>query len=103
MLERARLAPLVDDRVDGTTMLAERLRRKPASDTLLAACRHLDVEPARTAVFETSRDGIAAGRAGGFELVVGVGRGDAASSLRAGGADLVVADLGEILELGMAA
>jgi beta-phosphoglucomutase-like phosphatase (HAD superfamily) len=47
MLERARLAPLVDDRVDGTTMLAERLRRKPASDTLLAACRHLDVADSR--------------------------------------------------------
>jgi beta-phosphoglucomutase-like phosphatase (HAD superfamily) len=103
MLERARLAPLIDDRVDGTTMVAERLRSKPASDTLLAACRHLHVDPAHTAVFETSPDGIAAGRAGGFELVVGVGRGDAASSLRAGGADLVVADLGEILEVGLAA
>lgn len=103
MLERARLAPLIDERVDGRTMLDERLRSKPASDTLLAACRHLAVEPTRTAVFETSRDGITAGRAGGFELVVGVGRGDAASALRAGGADLVVSDLGEILEHSLAA
>jgi beta-phosphoglucomutase-like phosphatase (HAD superfamily) len=103
MLERARLTPLFDARVDGTTMLAERLRRKPASDTLLAACGRLSADPGRTAVFETTRDGIAAGRAGGFELVVGVGRGDAASALRAGGADLVVSELGEILEHGLAA
>ena len=103
ILERARLAALVDDRVDGNTMAAERLARKPAADTLLAACRHLGAPPERSVVFETTPDGIDAGRAGGFELVVGVGRADAARALHAHGADFVVADLGEIIEPRLAA
>jgi beta-phosphoglucomutase-like phosphatase (HAD superfamily) len=103
ILDRARLETLIDGRVDGTTMLAQHLRRQPATDTLFAACTQLGVEPARTVVFETTPDGIAAGRAGHFELVVGVGRGDQADALRARGADLVVADLGEIVEHNLAA
>jgi HAD superfamily hydrolase (TIGR01509 family) len=103
ILERARLTALVDDRVDGNTMAAERLARKPAADTLLAACRHLGTPPERAVVFETTPDGIDAGRAGGFELVVGVGRADAARALTAHGADFVVGDLGDIIEPRLAA
>jgi HAD superfamily hydrolase (TIGR01509 family) len=103
ILERAHLAELVDDRVDANTMAAERLARKPAADTLLAACRHLGTPPERAVVFETTPEGIDAGRAGGFELVVGVARADAAKALRAHGADLVVADLGDIIEPRLAA
>jgi beta-phosphoglucomutase-like phosphatase (HAD superfamily) len=103
MVGRAHLTSLIDDCVDGNTVLAEHLHRKPSPDMYLAACRHLQVAPEHTAVFETTRDGIMAGRAGGFELVVGVGRGDAANALRAEGADLVVADLGEILDRALAA
>ena len=84
-------------------MLAERLRRKPAPDTLLAACRHLGVAPDHTVVFETSPDGVTAARTGGFELVVGVDQFGQAGALQAQGADLVVADLGEILEMRLAA
>ena len=98
LCERARLGALIDDYVDGNTAVAERLRRKPAPDMLLAACRHLDVDPARTVVFETTADGVDAGRAGGFELVVAVDREIAAPGLRAHGADLVVEDLGALLE-----
>ena len=61
LLARARLTDLVADCVDGRTMLAEGLERKPSPDMLLAACRHLGVSPDRTAVFETTRDGIVAG------------------------------------------
>jgi HAD superfamily hydrolase (TIGR01509 family) len=103
MLDRARLTSLIDDRVDGNTMAVEGLRRKPAPDMLLAACHHLGVEPERAAVFETTRDGVRAGRAGGFELVVAVDQSGDANALRAQGADLVVADLGEILEHAVAA
>lgn len=103
MLEQAQLASLVDALIDGDMMVSEGLRRKPAADTLLAACRHLGVEPARTAVFETTADGVTAGRAGGFELVVGVDQAGEAGPLRAGGADLVVTDLGELLERRLAA
>jgi HAD superfamily hydrolase (TIGR01509 family) len=103
LLARARLATLIEDCVDGRTMLAERLHRKPAPDMLLAACRHLNVAPDHTAVFETTPDGVRAGRAGGFGLVVAVEQDGNAEALRARGADLVVADLGEILERELAA
>ena len=82
MLEEVRLATLVDDRIDGDTMRVERLRPAPAPDTLLAACRHLGVEPGRAAVFETTPDGVAAGRDGGFELVIGIAQAGGGSQLR---------------------
>lgn len=97
LLERAHLATLIDACVDGNTVRSEHLRRKPEPDMLLAACRHLGVEPERTVVFETTAQGVDAGRAGGFEMVVAVDR-DPAAPLRGHGADLVVADLGELLE-----
>ena len=72
LLERARLTRLIDAYVDGNTARSEHLRRKPAPDMLLAACRQLGVSPDRTAVFETTLDGVEAGRAGKFETVVAV-------------------------------
>ena len=103
LLDRAGLANLVDEGVDGATVRAEGLRRKPAPDMLLAASRRLGVAPDHAAVFETSVDGVVAGRAGGFELVVAVDHGGEANVLRAEGADLVVSDLGEILVRAIAA
>lgn len=50
------------------------------------------------AVFEDALAGVAAGRAGGFGLVVGVDRVGHADDLRASGADIVVDDLNELLE-----
>jgi HAD superfamily hydrolase (TIGR01509 family) len=98
LLERARLTRLIDTYVDGNTVRSEQLRRKPAPDMLLSACRRLGVGPERTVVFETTLDGVEAGRAGQFEMVVAVDQLGAASELTAHGADLVVADLGELLE-----
>jgi beta-phosphoglucomutase-like phosphatase (HAD superfamily) len=98
LLEGVQLMALIDECVDGNTARVEGLRRKPSPDMLLAACGHLDVDPARTIVFETTAAGVEAGRAGGFERVVGVDRDGAAASLRAHGADLVVSDLGALLE-----
>jgi beta-phosphoglucomutase-like phosphatase (HAD superfamily) len=65
---------------------------------LLAACRQLGATPDRTAVFETTLDGVDAGRAGKFEVVVAVDQQSEAPRLEAHGADLVVTDLGELLE-----
>lgn len=103
LLDRAGLADLVDERVDGTTVRSEALRRKPAPDMLLAAARRLGVAPERTAVFETTVDGVVAGRAGGFDVVVAVDHGGESEALRAQGADVVVSDLGEILAQALAA
>ena len=98
LLEGARLAPLIDCCIDGAAAEAQGLRRKPAPDMLLAATRALGVDPARTAVFETNEEGVIAGRTGGFEFVVAVDQEGQGKKLRACGADLVVSDLGEILE-----
>jgi HAD superfamily hydrolase (TIGR01509 family) len=98
MLEQARLSRYVDVCIDGAIMLEEGLRRKPAPDTLLAACRRLGVEPGRSAVFETTVDGVDAARSGGFVAVVGVDQSGERRALQTHGADLTAADLGEIIE-----
>jgi HAD superfamily hydrolase (TIGR01509 family) len=103
MLERAGLADLVDDCVDGSAMVAERLRPKPAPDTLFAACRRVGVAPEHAAAFETTPSGVAAARAAGVALVIGVAANADAQSLRAAGADQVLEALGDLLAEELAA
>ncbi len=98
ILERAGLAALIDERVDGNTIRSEHLQSKPAPDTLFAACSRLGVEPGRAAAFETTPVGVAAARAAGFGLVIGVDRRGRADMLPPHGADRVVTDLSALLE-----
>lgn len=98
VLRAAGLEQLFDQRVDGATAAEEHLAGKPAPDTYLAAARRLHVVPARAVVFEDALAGVEAGRAGHFGLVVGVDRVGQAAALAAHGADVVVADLSELLE-----
>ena len=86
-----------DAQVDGTDADRLGLEGKPAPDFFLEAARRLDVAPAHAAVLEDALAGVAAGRAGGFGLVVGVDRARHAAQLRASGADLVVSDLAELI------
>ena len=53
----------------------------------------MGVAPARAAVVEDAIAGVAAARAGGFALVVGIDRAGAPGDLARAGADLVVTDL----------
>ncbi len=87
---------LFDVRVDGTHAEAMRLQGKPAPDIFLAAAGALKVDPQRAVVVEDALAGVAAGRAGGFGLVVGVDRVGQADALRGHGADVVVKDLGSL-------
>ena len=98
LLEGAGLTGLITQCVDGKAVISDGLRRKPAPDMLLAACSALGIEPAHAAVFETAEDGVVAGRAGGFELVVAVEQDGNRKALEARGADLVIGDLGQMLE-----
>jgi HAD superfamily hydrolase (TIGR01509 family) len=98
LLERAGLATLIDERVDGAAIVAERLRPRPEPDLVLAACRRLGVEPGQAAVFETNAAGVAAARSAGVGLVVGVDPLGHGRALRSAGADLVAAGLAELLE-----
>lgn len=83
--------------VDGVVAAREGLPGKPAPDTFLHAARVLGVAAERAVVLEDAGSGVAAGRAGGFGLVIGVDRGAGAEELLREGADLVVHDLKELL------
>lgn len=98
VLRAAGLAELVPVRVDALVAAREGLAGKPAPDTFLAAARMVGVPPSGAAVFEDALAGVAAGRAGGFALVVGVDRTGQAQALVASGADVVVTDLAELLD-----
>lgn len=98
VLSAAGITHLFDVRVDGETSAELGLAGKPAPDTFLAAADRLGVPPAAAAVVEDALSGVEAGRNGGFALVVGVDRAGQAEALRAHGADLVVADLAELVD-----
>ena len=98
LIDRARLARLVDECVDGRIAAAEALARKPAPDMLLAACRRIGVEADHAAAFETKREGVQAAREGGFGFIVALAGDDDMLALQDRGADVVVSDLGELVE-----
>jgi alpha,alpha-trehalase len=91
------IADLFDARVDGVAIAQLNLAGKPAPDTFLKAAEQLGVEPKRAVVVEDAISGVQAGRDGGFGLVIGVDRKGDAEALRENGANIVVADLGEML------
>jgi HAD superfamily hydrolase (TIGR01509 family) len=82
--------------VDGNVIASEGLAGKPHPDPFLEAARRLGFEPGRCVVVEDAIAGVEAGRAGDFGLVVGVAREIDPERLREAGADVVVADLGEL-------
>ena len=97
VLQVAGLADLIDHRVDGVVAKQRHLAGKPAPDTFLAAAADLHVPKERAVVFEDALVGVEAGKAGGFGFVVGVDRLGQADALREHGADVVVADLADLL------
>jgi len=98
ILNSAGIEGLFDVRIDGVIAKQRGLRGKPAPDTFLAAAEELKVPATQAVVFEDAQAGVAAGRAGGFALVVGVDRVGQAQALLEHGADIVVKDLAELLE-----
>ncbi len=98
VLEAAGIIDLFDYIVDGTLARSEHLAGKPAPDTFLAGAKGLGLEAAACVVYEDALAGVEAGRAGNFGLVVGVNRADQAAALAEHGADVVVDDLGELLD-----
>ena len=96
ILESAGLADRFDATVDGTDIEDLGLPGKPDPATFLEAARRLGTDPGRAVVIEDAVSGVAAGRAGGFGLVIGVARHDDPEALRDAGADAVVADLAEV-------
>jgi HAD superfamily hydrolase (TIGR01509 family) len=93
VLRAAGIAARLPTVVDGTAGLPG----KPAPDTFLAAAALLGVAPGRAAIVEDALCGVAAGRVGGFGLVVGVDRGAGHDALHAAGADIVVKETAELI------
>ena len=97
VLEAAGLADRFAVVADGVVATERGIPGKPAPDLFLAAAEELGVRPDKAVVVEDALSGVAAGRAGGFGLVVGVDRGAGREALAANGADVVVSDLGELV------
>jgi alpha,alpha-trehalose phosphorylase len=97
VLRSAGIDDLFDEVVDGRDVERLGLRGKPAPDGFLEAAARLAVAPPRAAVVEDALAGVAAGRAGGFGMVIGVARSAAPADLRSAGADMVVDDLAEMV------
>jgi beta-phosphoglucomutase family hydrolase len=98
VLKAAKLDEAFDVLVDGNTIHAQHLAGKPAPDTFLMAAKLLGTEPNRTVVIEDAISGVQAGSNGSFGLVIGVARKGNVEELRSNGADLVVHDLGELVD-----
>lgn len=99
VLAQAGLSDRFDAAVDGLDIEDMGLAGKPDPATFVEAARRLDVAPADAVVVEDATSGVAAGRAGGFGLVIGVARHDDPADLLAAGAHVVVADLAGVTVL----
>ena len=97
VLTAAGLIDMFDARIDGVIAAERSLPGKPAPDTFLAGAEALGVAPREAVVIEDAIAGVQAGRAGDFGYVIGVDRLGHADALAEAGADVVVADLGELL------
>ncbi|MGA8980170.1 MAG: beta-phosphoglucomutase family hydrolase [Pedococcus sp.] len=97
VLAAAGLADRFEVVVDGRVAADAGLPGKPAPDTYLYAAEQLGVAKERSVVLEDALSGVQAGRAGDFGLVVGVDRGAGVQPLVDGGADVVVAELDELI------
>jgi beta-phosphoglucomutase family hydrolase len=99
ILAAAGIRDLFDCIVDGVVADRLGLPGKPAPDTFLTAARDLQVAPRRAVVVEDAISGVQAGRAGGFGLVIGIDHHGDSRILKDNGADIVVEDLAEILDI----
>jgi beta-phosphoglucomutase family hydrolase len=97
VLAAAGLADRFEVVVDGVVAAAEHLAGKPSPQTFLHAAEKLGVPAERAVVVEDALSGVEAGHSGDFGLVIGVDRGVGADRLLQAGADVVVADLADLL------
>jgi len=96
VLKAAGLADLFSVRVDGVVADELGLPGKPDPAVLYEAARRVGARAERSVVVEDAEAGVAAGRSGGFALVIGVDRTGHGADLLRHGADVVVGDLDEV-------
>ena len=98
VLDVTGLAEFIEGRIDGVTLAEQHIAGKPAPDSFLAGAKLAGARPNQAAVFEDALSGVEAGRAGSFGYVIGVDRVGQGDALLAHGADVVVTDLGGLIE-----
>ncbi|MFW6312767.1 MAG: HAD family hydrolase, partial [Spirochaetota bacterium] len=96
ILEETGIKDRFDAIVDGEVSRELDLKGNPDPDVFLLAAERIESLPSLTMIVEDAYVGVEAGRNGHFGLVLGVARGADADRLHHYGADIVVADLGEI-------
>jgi len=99
VLKKAGITEIFDATVDGNDSAELNLKGKPHPDIFIEAARRIHLMPEKCAVLEDALSGVQAGRAGGFALVIGVARTNSKEALLKNGADMAVADLGELLKV----
>lgn len=97
VLKAANITHLFDTIMDGKVAEKLQIPGKPAPDTFLRAASDLSVAPEKAVVFEDAIAGVQAGKQGQFGWVVGIAEADNAQALLDNGANIVVADLGDLL------
>ncbi|HEQ72594.1 MAG TPA: beta-phosphoglucomutase family hydrolase, partial [Spirochaetia bacterium] len=96
ILEKTGLLPLFDTVVGGQLSRELGLKGKPNADIFVTAAKNMRLSPHDCLVVEDAQSGVEAGRNGDFSLVIGVARNGNREELKAHGADIVVAEIGEI-------
>lgn len=96
ILQSVGIEDLFQTRVDGVVSVQLGLKGKPNGDIFVTAAANLGAIPANSVVVEDASSGVAAGRNGGFGLVIGVARENNEDALLSNGADIVVGDLSEM-------
>jgi len=98
ILRKARLLDLFDEHliIDGIVREEMGLNGKPASDIFVEAAKRMGVTVYRAVVFEDASSGVEAGKRGNFGLVLGLARSNNQQELKKNGADIVVADIGDM-------
>lgn len=96
VLAAAGVADMFDAVVDGMVAQECGLAGKPDPAVLLEAVHRIGTRATRAVVIEDSEAGVAAGRSGGFALVIGVERVGDTGRLQDCGADATVTDLSDV-------
>lgn len=99
VLSAAKILPYFDAVIDGGTIQDLNLSGKPQPDIYLYAARLMGQHPSDCVIIEDAVSGVTAGKAGRFGLTIGLDRGAGARRLREAGADMVINELAEILQM----
>ena len=103
LLGKIGILDLFEVRVDGLYSERYGLAGKPSPDIFFEAAQLLGEAPADCVVVEDALSGVAAGRVGGFALVIGIDRIGQRDALITEGADVVVDDLDKVVVAAAAA